>query len=284
MIAVTGATGNLGRLVIEHLLERGVPAGEIAALVRDPDRASDLTKRGVEVRHADYDRPNTLQPALAGVEKLLLVSSSEVGRRLPQHQAVIDAAKYADVGLLLYTSMLHADTSQVALATEHIGTERYLHEAGVPFLILRNGWYMENYTQNLDQVIESGTLYGAAGKGRVAAATRNDYAEAAAVLLTEDHGVDRVFELCGDEPFTYEELAATIGKVAGTDVVYQNMDPDAYAQALVQSGVQLPAATMAADADEGVARGDLDSNSTDLVDLLRRPTMSLQDVVRGAIM
>ncbi|WP_026930943.1 SDR family oxidoreductase [Glycomyces tenuis] len=284
MIAVTGATGHLGRLAVERLLDRQVPPGEIIALVRDPAKVSDLAERGIEVRHADYDRPATLQPALAGVEKLLLVSSPEVGRRLPQHSSVIDAAKYAGVGLLLYTSMLHADTSQVALATEHIGTERYLHGAGVPYLVLRNGWYMENYTRNLDQVIESGALYGAAGKGRVAAATRDDYAEAAAVLLTEDHGAGRVFELCGDEPFTYDELAATIGKVAGTDVVYQNMDPEAYTRALVESGLPLPAATMATDADEGIARGDLDSDSTDLSDLIHRPTVSLHDVLRDAVM
>lgn len=284
MIAVTGATGHLGRLAVERLLEREVPPERIIALVRDPAKAADLAELGVEVRRADYDRPETLLPALEGVEKLLLVSSPEVGQRLPQHGNVIEAAKRAGVGLLLYTSILHADTSQAALATEHIGTERMLHEAGVPYLILRNGWYMENYTEHLDQVIESGTVYGAAGKGRVAAATRGDYAEAAAVLLTEDHGVDRVFELCGDEPFTYDELAAAIGKVAGTDVVYQNMDPEAYTQALVQSGMSLPAATMVTDADEGVARGDLDSDSTDLSDLIHRPTTSLHEALRGAVL
>ncbi|GAB3645364.1 SDR family oxidoreductase [Glycomyces tarimensis] len=284
MIAVTGATGNLGRLVIEHLLERQVPPEQIAALVRDPDRAADLARRGIDVRHADYDHPDTLRPALAGVEKLLLVSGSEVGKRLTQHRNVIDAAAHAGVGLVLYTSILKADTSQVALADEHLGTERHLRDSGLAHLILRNGWYLENYTQNLDQVIESGTLYGAAGKGRVAAAGRNDYAEAAAVLLTEDHGVDKVFELCGDEPFDYDELAAAIAKVAGTDVVYVNMDPDAYTQALVQSGLELPAATGIADADQGVARGELDSNSTDLSDLIARPTMPLHDALRGAIL
>lgn len=283
MIAVTGASGNLGRLVIEHLLERRTPPDQIIALVRDSDKAADLASLGIEVRHADYDLPNTLQPALADVEKLLLISSSEIGQRLQQHQNIINAAKYADVGQLLYTSILHADTSQVALATEHIATERFIHEIGIPHLILRNGWYMENYTADLDQIIESGTLYGAAGKGRVAAATRNDYAEAAAVLLTEDHGIDRVFELCGDEPFNYDELASAIGKIAGTDVVYQNMDPEAYTQALVQSGLSLAAAMSISDADEGVARGELDSNSTDLTDLLHRPTTSLDDVLRSAI-
>lgn len=284
MIGVTGANGHLGHLVIERLLDREVPPDRITALVRDPAKAADLAERGVSVRHADYEQPNTLQPALADVEKLLLVSSPEVGQRLTHHRNAIDAAKYAGVGLLLYTSILRADVSQLALATEHIATERLLHEAGMPYLILRNGWYMENYTQNLDRVIESGTLYGAAGKGRVAAATRGDYAEAAAVLLTEDHGVDRVFELCGDEPFTYDELASAIGKTAGTDVVYQNMDPEAYAQALTESGLPLSAAMMATDADEGVARGDLDSGSTELVDLIHRPTTALHDALRAAIM
>ncbi|WP_100448037.1 SDR family oxidoreductase [Glycomyces xiaoerkulensis] len=284
MIAVTGVTGHLGRLVVEHLLERQVPPDQIIALARDPDRAGDLASRGVLVRHFDYDRPNTLQPALADVEKLLLVSGSEVGKRLTQHRNVIDAASYAEVGLLLYTSMLHADTSQIALAPEHIGTEHHIAESGLPHLILRNGWYMENYTESLGHVIESGTLYGAAGKGRVAGATRNDYAEAAAVLLTEDHGADRVFELCGDEPFTYDQLAAAVGKVAGTDVVYQNMDPDAYRQALLESGAALETAEALSNFDEGIARGDLDSDSSDLTDLIHRPTTSLLDAVRAAVL
>ncbi|GAB3998050.1 SDR family oxidoreductase [Glycomyces albus] len=284
MIAVTGATGHLGRLVIERLLERGAPPERIIALVRDPDRAGDLASRGVQVRHFDYDRPNTLQPPLADVEKLLLVSGSEVGRRLDQHRNVIDAAGYAGVGLLLYTSLLHADTSQIALAAEHIATEHLITDSGLPHVIMRNGWYMENYTGNLSEVIESGTLYGAAGKGRVAAAARNDYAEAAAVLLTEDHGVGKVYELCGDEPFTYEELAAAVGKVAGTDVTYQHMDPDAYRQALLDSGAPLEMAEALADYDQGIARGDLDSDSPELTELIHRPTTSLIDAVRAAVL
>jgi NAD(P)H dehydrogenase (quinone) len=284
MIAVTGATGRLGRLVVEDLLEREVPPERIAALARAPERASDLAERGVEVRQADYDRPETLGSALRGVKKLLLVSSSEPGRRLDQHGSVVEAAKQAGVGLLLYTSILHADTSGVSLATEHLETERLIRESGVPHLVLRNGWYLENYTEDLDQVVESGTIYGAAGAGRVAAASRADYAGAAAVLLTGDHGSDRVFELCGDASFSYDELAAAIGEVAGTDVVYQDMDPDAYREALVQSGLPLPVAAMLADADEGVARGDLDSDSTDLRDLLGRPTTTLEETLREAVM
>ena len=284
MIAVTGATGHLGRLVIERLLERTVPPEQITALVRDPSRAGDLASRGVGVRRFDYDLPNTLQPALADVEKLLLVSSSEVGGRFEQHRNVVDAAKYANVGLLLYTSLLHADTSQIALAAEHIATERYISDSGLPHLVLRNGWYMENYTANLGPVLESGVLYGAAGKGRVAAAARDDYAEAAAVLLTEDHGTGRVYELCGDAPFTYEELAAAIGKVAGTDVVYQSMDPDAYRQALLDSGAPLETAEALADYDQGIARGDLDSDSPELTELIHRPTTSLIEAVRAAVL
>ncbi|GAB3236846.1 SDR family oxidoreductase [Glycomyces halotolerans] len=284
MFAVTGATGNLGRLVIEHLLERQVEPQRIVGLARNVDQAGDLADRGIDIRQFDYDRPETLEPALAGVERLLLISGNEIGKRLDQHRNVVDAAERTEVGLLLYTSILHADTSQIALADEHIATEHRIADSGLRHLILRNGWYLENYTGNIDQVVESGTLYGAAGKGRVAAASRNDYAEAAAVLLTEDHGIDKVFELCGDEPFTYAELAAVIGEVAGTDVVYQNMDPDAYRHALVEAGLPLEAATAIADADEGIARGDLDSNSTDLTDLIGRPTMRLVDAVRGAIL
>src|SRR5690606_12432172 len=284
MIAVTGATGRLGRLVVERLLEREVPPERVAALARDPERASDLAERGVEVRRADYDRPETLGPALRGVEKLLLVSSSEMGQRLAQHGNDVEAAKRAGVGLLLYTSILYADASGVSLAAEHLATERLIQEAGVPYLVLRNGWYLENYTENLDQVIESGTIYGAAGTGRVAAASRADYAEAAAVLLTEDHGSGRVFELCGDASFDYDELAAAIGAIAGTDVVYQDMEPGAYREALVQSGLPLPVATMLTDADEGVARGDLDSDSTELRDLIGRPTTTLDEALRESIM
>ncbi|KPW63251.1 hypothetical protein ALQ64_00236 [Pseudomonas cannabina] len=183
MIVVTGATGQLGRLVIEQLLTR-IPASQIIAAVRSPEKAADLSALGVQVRQADYSQPSTLNSAFAGAEKLLLISSSEVGQRLPQHKAVIDAAKSAGVRLLAYTSVLHADTSALGLAKEHRETEDYLRSSGLPFVLLRNGWYTENYVAGAQGALAHGAVLGSAGDGRISSASRLDYAEAAAVALT----------------------------------------------------------------------------------------------------
>lgn len=198
MIVVTGASGQLGRLVIEALLKRH-PAGRIVAAVRDAGRAGDLAERGVLVRVADYDRPESWDAALAGAEKLLLISSNAVGRRAAQHQAVIDAARRAAIGLLAYTSILHADASPLALAAEHRATEAAIAASGLPRVLLRNGWYLENHTAGIPAVLARGALAGAAGEGRFASAARADYAEAAAVALTADGQAGRVYELAGDE-------------------------------------------------------------------------------------
>jgi NAD(P)H dehydrogenase (quinone) len=206
MYGITGATGRLGQLVLSALL-RTLPPDQIAALVRTPSKASDLEARGVAVREADYNRPETLGPALSGVDKLLLIASSDLGRRVPQHQSVVDAAKAAGVKLIFYTSVLRADTSRLAVAEEHRQTEALVKASGVPFVFLRNGWYTENYTFALPAVLKQGAILGSTGDGLISSASRADYAEAAAaVLAAEEDQAGRTYELAGDKAFTMAEL------------------------------------------------------------------------------
>lgn len=213
--AVTGATGRLGQLVITALLKT-VPAAQIVALARTPAKAAELAAKGVVIREADYDRPETLAPALSGVEKLLLISGNQLGVRVPQHKAVIDAAKAAKVRLIAYTSVLRADTSQLAVADEHRQTQALLKASGVPFVLLRNGWYTENYTFSLPMVLKQGEILGSSGEGRISSAARADYAEAAAAVLTAGEGqAGRIYELAGDEAFTMKELVAEISRQSG---------------------------------------------------------------------
>ncbi|GLZ11468.1 NAD(P)-dependent oxidoreductase [Actinomadura sp. NBRC 104425] len=283
MITITGATGRLGRLTVEALLERGVPADRIVAAVRTPDKAADLAERGVQVRRADYDEPKTLAAALAGTTRLLLVSGSEVGRRVPQHRNVVEAAAAANVELIAYTGILNCDTSKMVLAEEHKATEAVIRESGLPHVFLRNGWYLENYTENLAPALESGTLIGAAGDGRIAAATRADYAAAAAAVLTGDGHAGKTYELGGDTPFTMAELAAELSRQTGRDIAYRNMSEEEYAKALVAAGVPEPYAKTLADSDTGIARGDLTTGSGHLRALIGRPTTALADAVAAAL-
>ncbi|WJK41289.1 SDR family oxidoreductase [Solwaraspora sp. WMMA2056] len=287
MITVTGASGHLGRLVVTDLLDRGVPAGEIVAVVRDPAKAADLAARGVQVRVGDYDRPETLGPALAGTRRLLLVSGSEVGKRVPQHRNVIDAATSAGVELIVYTSILRADTSSVPLAAEHLATEELVRASGLPFVLLRNGWYLENYTEAaLPQALATGSVFGSAGDGRVAAATRADFAAAAAAVLTDPAAADPagvVYELGGDHPFTLAELAAEISQASGRPVDYQDLPEDVYAKALTDAGVPAEFAAVLAASDVGISQGDLTTDSGDLRRLIGRPTTTLASAVRAAV-
>lgn len=282
-IVVTGATGQLGRLVVESLLRRGVAPSEIRATGRSVERLADLAERGVDVRPADYEDPTSLAAALDGATTLLLVSGSEVGRRAVQHQNVIDAARAADVALVAYTSIAHADTSGLALAVEHLATERALAASGLPHVLLRNGWYIENYTEQLPTYLEHGAVLGSAGDGRVSAATRADYAEAAAVVLTSEGQADRVYELGGDHAFTLAELAATIGRVAGREVVHQDLPAADYLQVLVGAGVPQPFAEVLVDADLGLGRGELQVEPGVLSGLIGRPTTTLEDAVDAAL-
>jgi len=283
MIAVTGATGHLGRLVVDDLLNRDISPSEIVAAVRSPEKAADLAERGVEVRTADYDEPDTLHAAFENVDRLLLISSSAVGQRVEQHQNVVDAATANDVGLFAYTSMLRADTSPMQLASEHVATEEYLQDAKLSVTLLRNGWYTENYTEQLDQALDQGAFIGCADGGRISAATRADYAAAAATVLTEDGHAGEVYELGGDEAFTMDELAAVVTEQSGTEVVYRDLPPEDYTQALVDAGLPEPQAEVFADADRGIADGHLYTESDDLRRLIGRPTTPLADAVAEAL-
>jgi NAD(P)H dehydrogenase (quinone) len=282
MILVTGATGKLGRLVIEALLKK-VPARQVIAAVRNPDKASEFAARGVQVRTLDYGRPETVGPALVGVEKVLLISSSEVGQRVAQHQAVVDAAKKAGVRLLAYTSILHADRSRMALAAEHKATEEAIRASGLPFVFLRNGWYLENYTEHFGPALAHGALAGSAGEGRIAAATRADYAAAAAAVLTGSGHENTVYELAGDSPFTMAELAAELSRGAGRPIAYNNLPPQQYQEVLQGAGLPGPYAGILADSDVGISRGELDDASGDLRRLIGRPTTPLASAVAAAL-
>jgi NAD(P)H dehydrogenase (quinone) len=280
-IAVTGATGPFGRLAIESLLERGVPAGQIVAIGRDQAKLDDLTQLGVTSQRADYGDPASLRTALAGVDRLLFVSGSEVGQRVGQHQAVVDAARAAGVGLVVYTSAPKADTSDMVLAEEHLATERALIDSGVPYVFLRNGWYVENYTAQLPVILEHG-LIGAAGDGLISGAARRDLAEAAAAVLTGEDHQNRVYEL-GGQSFTLAVLAAEIARQSGRDVRYSDLGADAYAKALEEAGLPAPVAAILADSDRAARDGALYVGGNDLEKLLGRPVTPWPEVVRAAL-
>lgn len=283
MIAVTGSTGHFGRIVIENLLQRGIAPGQIVALARSPEKAADLAARGVQVRRADYTQPESLVQALQGVEKLLFVSGSEAGQRIPQHRNVVDAARQAGVRLIAYTSILNADTTGMQLAAEHKATEEMVRASGIPFVLLRNSWYLENYTGNLASTVEHGVLLGSADDGRLNAATRADLAAAAAAVIAGEGHENQVYELGGDVAFTLPELVEVISRESGRPVEYRNLPEDAYAQALVGFGLPEGFARVLADSDRGIARGDLHNDSGDLRRLIGRPTTTPAEAVAAAL-
>ncbi|MEH3245456.1 SDR family oxidoreductase [Citrobacter freundii] len=282
MIAITGATGQLGQHVIESLLKT-VPASQIVAIVRNPAKATALSQQGITVRQADYSDEAAFTTALQGIDKLLLISSSEVGQRAPQHRNVINAAKAAHVKFIAYTSLLHADTSPLGLADEHVATEQMLAESGIAYALLRNGWYTENYLASAPAALEHGVFIGAAGEGKIASATRADYAAAAARVISEDGHAGKTYELAGDAGWTQSQLAAELAKQSGKKVVYQNLSEADFAAAL--KGVGLPAglADMLADSDTGASKGGLFDDSHTLSKLIGRPTTSLADSVKGIV-
>lgn len=270
---VTGASGQLGGHVIDALLET-VPASAIVAGVRNSTTAAAgvLRDKGVEVRTADYSRPETLASAFSGVDRLLLISGSEVGSRKVQHRNVISAAKAAGVGLIAYTSVLSADTSPLLLADEHRDTEAALAEADVPFVLLRNGWYTEVYTWGLAAALKQGVLIGAAGDGRISSAARADYARAAATVLAGGDHAGRIYELAGDASFTLMELVAVVAEVSGKPLAYKNMTPEELRSALLGAGLPETMAGILSDIDAGVAKGALFNNGGALGRLIGRPT------------
>jgi len=282
MYAVTGASGQLGRLVVEALAARVAPS-EIVALVRTPSKAADLEALGVRLRPFDYEAPAGLAPALAGVDRLLLISSSEVGRREAQHRAVIAAAKAAGVGFIAYTSILHADDNPLDLAIEHRATEAALVESGIPHALLRNGWYNENYTVGLDAVVEHGALLGSTGEGRVSTAARADYAEAAAVVLADGSTATRTLELAGDAGFTQGELAALIAEASGRPVAYRDLPEEQYRAILESVGLPAPFARLLADSSAKAKSGALFDDGHTLSTLIGRPTTPIAVSVRHAL-
>ncbi|HFT8658052.1 MAG: SDR family oxidoreductase [Enterobacter cloacae] len=279
MIAITGATGQLGRLVIEQLLKT-VPANQIVAIVRNPAKAEALSQQGIVVRQGDYTDQAALTTALKGVEKLLLISSSEVGQRATQHQNVINAAKAAGVTFIAYTSLLHADNSPLGLHVEHVATEKALATSGIPYALLRNGWYTENYLASAPPALEHGVFIGAAGEGKIASATRADYAAAAAKVVSEEGHAGKVYELAGDSAWTLSELAAELSKQSGKPVVYQNMSEADFTAALKSVGLPAGLADMLADSDVGASKGGLFDDGHTLSKLIGRPTTSLAESVK----
>ena len=282
MIAITGATGQLGQHVIEELLKT-VPANQIVAIVRNPAKAEALSQQGIVVRQADYTDQAAFTSALNGVDKLLLISSSEVGQRAAQHQNVINAAKAAGVKFIAYTSLLHADKSPLGLADEHITTEKMLADSGIPYALLRNGWYTENYLASAPPALEHGVFIGAAGEGKIASATRADYAAAAARVISEEGHAGKVYELAGDHGWTLSELAAELSKQSGKNVVYQNLSQADFAAALKSVGLPEGLADMLADSDVGASKGGLFDDTHTLSKLIGRPTTSLADSVKSIL-
>jgi len=282
MIVITGASGQLGRLVIQSLLAK-VPASQIVAAVRNPAKATDLAALGVQVRQADYSQPATLDAAFAGADKLLLISSSEVGQRTAQHRNAIDAAKRAGVQLIAYTSLLHATRSPLALAEEHLATEAYLKETGVPHALLRNGWYTENYLASIAPALQHGAYIGSAGEGRIASAARADYAAAAAAVLTLSDQAGKVYELAGDSSYTLAEFAAELSRQSGKTVPYVNLPQAEFKAALVGAGLPDGLAFVLADSDAGAAQGALFDDQHQLSSLIGRPTTSLPSLIEAAL-
>ncbi|MDE8589328.1 SDR family oxidoreductase [Arthrobacter sp. NQ4] len=281
-IVVTGATGQLGRHVLEALLERGVPAGEIVAAGRSVEKLADFAARGVHVKAMDYADAGSAAAALKGAKRVLLISGSEVGQRVDQHRTVIEAARAEGVELLAYTSIANADTTAMLLADEHKATEALLRQSGVPFVLLRNGWYLENYTEQLPGTLAQGAVAGSAGDGKVSGASRADYAHAAAAVLVADDQAGKVYELGGDDAFSMADLASEISAATGKSISYNNLPAGEYAGLLASVGVPEAFAEILADSDLGIARGDLLVSTGDLRRLIGRPTTSLGQAVRAA--
>lgn len=281
-IAITGATGSLGQLVIQSLLQY-TTAANIVALVRNEAKAADLKTKGIEVRYFDYDAPESLLPALKGIDRLLLISANEVGRRTPQHKAVIDAAQQANVPYIAYTSLLHADTSPLGLAQEHRETESLIQASGMKYTFLRNNWYSENHLATLAQIIEMGTLYGAAGEGRISSAARADYAEAAAKVLTSEGHDHKIYELAGSSSFSLAELAQDIAEVSGKSIVYQNLTAEDYTQALIHAGLPTGLVNVLVDADVQTEKGAMFNDSQDLERLIGRKTTAIKDQLESIL-
>ena len=284
MIAITGATGQLGHLIVGHLL-KNMPGTQIIACGRNLKKAHAFNAQGVKVCRADYDDPASLDQGFAGVDRLLFISASEVGKRSAQHRNVIESAKRQKVGLIVYTSLLHADTSPLGqLAEEHRATEAMLKASGIPYIILRNSWYTENYTASIPAALANGVFYGSAGNGRIASATRNDYAEAAAKIISlPSPPVAKVYELAGDQAYTLADLAAEISRQTGREIPYRDIPETAYRDALIQAKLPPDLAAAIASYDVAASKGALFDDGRQLSRLLGRPTTLLSEAVAVAV-
>lgn len=271
-IAVTGATGHLGGHVIDSLLARGVAPGDITAIVRDEAKAAGLVEQGVQLGVATYEDEAALTAALQGVDRLVLVSGSEVGQRLAQHTNIIAAAKTAGVQFIAYTSLLNLDTSELGLAPEHRGTEQLLADSGIDHALLRNGWYWENYASAIESGRATGQFFGAAGSAQVSGAARRDYAEAAAVVVTSENHAGKVYELAGSPSLTYQGIADAVAAAIGQDVTYVDQSVEDYQATLEGFGMPTDVAAMFAGMDPLIEKGALYSERTDLQDLIGRPS------------
>lgn len=283
MIGISGATGRLGEIVVRKLREHH-PDIPVVALVRDLDKAAPLAALGAELRRFDYDVPGTLAPALKGIDKLLLISGNAVGERERQHRAVIEAAREAGVGLIAYTSVLRASETSLPIAAEHKATEAVLKDVGVPHVLLRHGWYCENYLFRIEAAVESGTLPTCAGDGLISAASREDFAEAAvAVLTAPDDQAGKVYELAGNISFTFADLAAEAARQSGRPVKCLQLSKPAFEAALVEIGTPAFVAAMIAKSDMGAHDGGLFDDSRTLEKLIGRPTTSMSDVMASVL-
>ncbi|WP_405696169.1 SDR family oxidoreductase [Streptomyces coelicoflavus] len=280
-IVVTGATGHLGRHVVRQLLEK-VPADRVTAVVRDRDKAADLADRGVRLAVADYNSPETFDGLFAAGDRVLLISGNEFDKgRVQQHTVVIDAAKKAGVALLAYTSA--PESLRAALADDHRATEEVLVGSGVPYTLLRNGWYHENYTEQLAPVLEHGAVVQAAGEGRVSSASRADYAAAAVAVLTGEGHENTAYELGGDEAWSFAEYAAELSRQTGREIAYRPVSVEAYTGILTGAGVPGPLADVFAGVDAAIAKGELVVSTGDLSRLAGRPTTPLAEAVAAAL-
>lgn len=281
-IVVTGATGSLGHLIIDHLLARGVQPADILGVGRNTEKLAELASAGVRTAVVDYSDPATLDAAFAGASALMLVSGSEVGQRVDQHANAIRAAKSAGIGHIVYTSAPHADTTALILAPEHKATEELIRASGVPFTILRNGWYTENYAGTVEQARATGVYAASTGEGRVASASRTDYAEAAAVVLTEDGHTGAVYELSGDVAWDGHDLAAALSTVTGREVVYSPLSPEEHTAVLTGAGLDAGTAGFVVALDQNTRDGLLAETSGDLARLIGRPTTPLAEGLAAA--
>ena len=279
---VTAAGGQLGRLIVSKLATLVGPQA-VAAIVRDPGRASSLFTEGVAMRHGDYDHPKTLDTAFAGAERLLLISSNTLGNRVEQHGNAIDAARRAGVARIAYTSVLHADRSKLGLAEEHRRTEALIKASGISFTLLRNGWYTENYAASIPHALQHGAVIGSARDGRIASAARLDYAEAAAVALVNDANANAIYELAGDEAYTLTDFAAELSRQSGRAIPYVDLPEFDYRAALISAGLPVPLATLFADSDAAAAQGALFDDRHDLSRLIGRPTTPFAAAITAAI-